>query len=88
MSEFRSRLIDGEAERLLFDLMLERFRKLGLLKAHGRQRTDASHVLAAVARHPGRSVVPGALQYTRRILQRLVVRVTISAHGAQRSSRG
>jgi len=48
LSEFRSRLIDGDAERLLFDLMLERFRRLGLLKAHGRQRTDSSHVLAAV----------------------------------------
>jgi transposase len=33
---------------LLFDLMLERFRRLGLLKAHGRQRTDSSHVPAAV----------------------------------------
>jgi hypothetical protein len=48
LSEFRSRLIDGNAERMLFDLMLERFRRLGLLKAHGRQRTDSSHVLAAV----------------------------------------
>ncbi len=48
LSEFRSRLIDGGAERLLFDLMLERFRGIGLLKAHGRQRTDSSHVLAAV----------------------------------------
>ena len=48
LSEFRSRLIDADAERLLFDLMLERFRRLGLLKAHGRQRTDSSHVLAAV----------------------------------------
>ncbi len=48
LSEFRGRLIDGAAERLLFDLMLERFRRLGLLKAHGRQRTDSSHVLAAV----------------------------------------
>ena len=48
LSEFRSRLIDGDVERLLFDLMLERFRRLGLLKAHGRQRTDSSHVLVAV----------------------------------------
>ncbi len=31
LSEFRSRLIDADAERLLFDLMLERFRRLGLL---------------------------------------------------------
>lgn len=48
LSEFRTRLIDSDAERLLFDLMLERFRKLGLLKADGRQRTDSSHVLASV----------------------------------------
>src|SRR5207237_3545893 len=48
LSEFRGRLIDGDAERLLFDVMLERFRRLGLLKAHGRQRTDSTHVLAAV----------------------------------------
>jgi transposase len=47
LTEFRSRLIDGDAERLLFDLMLERFRQLGLLRAHGQQRTDSSHVLAA-----------------------------------------
>jgi transposase len=46
-SEFGGRLIDRDAERLLFDLMLERFRRLGLLDAHGRQRTDSSHALAA-----------------------------------------
>jgi transposase len=48
LSKFRSRLVDGRAERLLFDLMLDRFRRLGLLNAHGQQRTDSSHVLAAV----------------------------------------
>lgn len=48
LSEFRGRLIDAGAERLLFDIMLERFRRRGLLKPHGRQRTDSSHVLAAV----------------------------------------
>jgi transposase len=30
LSEFRSRLIDGRAERSLFDVMLERFRRLGV----------------------------------------------------------
>lgn len=48
LSEFRGRLVDGGAEQLLFDLTLERFRQKGLLNAHGRQRTDSSHVLAAV----------------------------------------
>ena len=47
LSEFRERLIEGEAEQLLLDLMLTRFSELGLLKARGRQRTDSSHVVAA-----------------------------------------
>jgi transposase len=48
LSEFRDRLIAGSAESLLLEAMLRRFREKGLLKARGRQRTDSSHVLAAV----------------------------------------
>ncbi|MDP9427275.1 MAG: IS1182 family transposase [Actinomycetota bacterium] len=48
LSEFRTRLVDGGSERLLLDVLLERFRSEGLLKAGGRQRTDSTHVLAAV----------------------------------------
>ena len=48
LSEFRSRLVDGGAESLLFDLLLAQFRQRGLLKARGRQRTDSTHVLAAI----------------------------------------
>jgi transposase len=48
LSEFRDRLIAGNAEQLLLEAMLERFKAKGLLKARGRQRTDCSHVLAAV----------------------------------------
>jgi transposase len=48
LSEFRSRLIEGKAERLLFDTLLQRLRDQGLVKAKGRQRTDSTHVLAAV----------------------------------------
>jgi transposase len=48
LSEFRSRLLAGGAEGLLLDALLERFRQRGLLKARGRQRTDSTHVLAAV----------------------------------------
>ena len=33
---------------MLLDTLLDRFRGLGLLKAHGPQRTDSTHVLAAV----------------------------------------
>jgi transposase len=48
LSEFRSRLVEGQAERLLLDAVLTRCQELGLLKKRGRQRTDSTHVLAAV----------------------------------------
>lgn len=48
LTEFRSRLVAGGAEDLLLDRMLERFKQRGLVKARGKQRTDSTHVLAAV----------------------------------------
>src|SRR3954454_20293390 len=48
LSEFRLRLVDGEAALLLLDTLLARVRELKLLKRRGRQRTDSTHVLAAV----------------------------------------
>ena len=48
LSEFRDRLLHGQAEQQLLDAMLRRFRELGLLRGRGRQRSDSTHVLAAV----------------------------------------
>jgi transposase len=48
LSEFRQRLLDGQAEQQLLDDLLTRFQAKGLLKARGTQRTDATHVLDAV----------------------------------------
>jgi transposase len=48
LAEFRARLVAGKAEHLLLDRMLERFKLRGLVKARGKQRTDSTHVLAAV----------------------------------------
>ena len=48
LSEFRTRLVAGHHELLLLDRMLARFTERGLLKMRGRQRTDSTHVLAAV----------------------------------------
>jgi transposase len=48
LSAFRDRLLAGSAEELLLDKLLERCRALGLLTARGQQRTDSTHVLAAV----------------------------------------
>ena len=48
LSEFRSRLVAGHAGLRLLDTLLERLQALGLLKQRGRQRTDSTHVLAAI----------------------------------------
>ena len=48
LCEFRRRLIDGKAEELLFDTLLTLLREQGLVQAGGRQRTDSTHVLAAI----------------------------------------
>src|SRR5215468_3334615 len=48
LSEFRGRLVAGSLELRLLDLLLERLKELGLVKAGGRQRTDSTHVLARI----------------------------------------
>ena len=48
LCEFRTRLREGAAEFLLLETLLRYCREHGLLRPRGRQRTDATHVLAAV----------------------------------------
>ncbi len=48
LSEFRGRLIEGAAETLLLGTLLTWCRAQHLIKDRGRQRTDSTHVLAAV----------------------------------------
>ena len=48
LSEFRGRLLAGDAATLLFDTLLQWCHEHELVKAGGRQRTDSTHVLAAV----------------------------------------
>ncbi|HEY0418955.1 MAG TPA: IS1182 family transposase [Acetobacteraceae bacterium] len=48
LSEFRVRLIAQGQEQRLLEVMLERLHERGLVKARGKQRTDATHVLAAI----------------------------------------
>lgn len=48
LSEFRDRLLSDDAEALLFDTVLALFREAGLLKARSKQRSDSTHILAAV----------------------------------------
>jgi transposase len=48
LAEFRARMVAGKAEHLLLDRMLEHFKARGLVRTRGKQRTDSTHVLAAV----------------------------------------
>ncbi|GKQ37116.1 IS1182 family transposase [Streptomyces sp. A012304] len=47
LSEFRARLVEADSGRAVFDAVLRAAGEAGLVKAGGRQRTDATHVLAA-----------------------------------------
>ena len=49
LSEFRGKVAAGGLEQVALDALLERLAAGGLVKAGGKQRTDSTHVVAAVA---------------------------------------
>ena len=49
LGEFRTRVADAELELVVLDALMERLAADGLVKAGGKQRTDSTHVVAAVA---------------------------------------
>lgn len=48
LSEFRTRLVQGELEQVLLDRLLAQCHAHGWLKARRQQRTDSTHILGAV----------------------------------------
>jgi transposase len=68
LSEFRSRLVDQEKSQLLLDEILKIFKDKGWIKARGQQRTDSTHVLAAVRELDQLEVVGETLRYTLNVL--------------------
>jgi transposase len=48
LSQFRTRLVAHDLQGVAFEILLDRLVELGLVKGRGRQRTDATHVVAAV----------------------------------------
>ena len=48
LCEFRSRLVKGNQEDLLLNVLLSLCRERGWLKERGKQRTDSTHVVAAI----------------------------------------
>jgi Transposase domain (DUF772) len=49
LSEYRTRVTEHRLEQVVLDRLLERLADDGLIKAGGKQRTDSTHVIAAVA---------------------------------------
>ncbi len=48
LSEFRTRLVEAKQEETLLQSVLDLCQQRGWLKARGKQRTDSTHVLAAI----------------------------------------
>lgn len=48
LSGFRKRVLEGGAEGQLLEALLQRLKEHRLIKERGRQRTDSTHVLAAI----------------------------------------
>ena len=49
LADFRTRVAEGGLEQMALNALLERLAADGLIKAGGKQRTDSTHVVAAVA---------------------------------------
>lgn len=49
-SEFRDRLMDGQAEKRVFEKLVEQIRAMGLIKERGKQRSDSIAMLVKVRR--------------------------------------
>jgi len=62
LSEFRTRLIEHQAEHRLFTLLVDKLSEQGYLKKRGSQRTDSTHVLAAVHRYHRVELLPETLR--------------------------
>lgn len=50
LSEFRNRLISAGKEAVLFERLLEQCKKRGWLGSGGKQRSDSTHIVAAIRR--------------------------------------
>src|SRR5690242_12837030 len=68
LSEFRDRLIAGGVEQLMLNTLLGKLKELNLVRAGGRQRTDSTHVLAAVHEFNRLEFMAETLRQTRNLL--------------------
>jgi transposase len=69
LSNFRRRLLEHSAERLIFEKVLEWVRSVGFLKKYGKQRSDSTHVLGCVERLSRLELVWETLRVTLRAIE-------------------
>jgi len=69
LSNFRRRLLEHSAERLIFEKVLEWVRSLGFLKKYGKQRSDSTHLLGCVERLSRLELVWETLRVTLRAIE-------------------
>lgn len=81
LSEVRSRLLATGAERRLCDLLLEQLRTRGWIKARGKQRTDSTHVLAAIRTLRRLECVGETMRHAKGAPGRSRSRLAAGAHG-------
>jgi transposase len=72
LCEFRGRLLQGGGEALLFEALLAHIKERGWLKARGRQRTDSTHVLAAIQQLSRLECVAETLRHALNVLSAAV----------------
>jgi transposase len=63
LPEWRERLIVRDAQRQLLDKMLAQLKEQRLLKSRGKQRTDSTHILAAIRQVNRLELVGETLRY-------------------------
>lgn len=91
LCEFRQRLLQGEMSERLLDQLLQLLKEQGVLKSRGRQRTDSTHVLAAIRDLSRLELVGTTVLHTLNTLAAVVpewLRRTVASEWAQRYDRG
>jgi transposase len=72
LSEFRTRLVTGEKVLFLLDHFLQICQERQWLKARGKQRTDSTHILAAIRRLNRLELVGETMRHSLNILSQVV----------------
>lgn len=69
LSHFRQRLLEHQAQYLVFDRLLQKLVALGLVRPRGKQRTDSTHVLGLIANLSRLELIWESLRLALRALQ-------------------